>query len=172
MPFPTFLCLVCYNCTQITNLESRVRTLEAKLLRTPSGRGFPRFADDSDDEEGGPLDRPIRMGKPDVSHVTGHPLNNGEGRRPLGGRGSRGPAARGRNGGRYGGRIGRNGRRRFGGLQGGAEGNGTVRTNDNFKVFFENNIYGVFRNWWEVLNNNYWVSLITKRLHLDSYFLF
>nr|XP_053644087.1 uncharacterized protein LOC128696743 [Cherax quadricarinatus] len=58
----------CFNCTQIHNLLSRVRTLEAKLLRSPSA-SLP------------PLDEPvIEMGLPDTSHVNGHPLNQGRGR--------------------------------------------------------------------------------------------
>ncbi|XP_068242283.1 uncharacterized protein [Palaemon carinicauda] len=78
----------CFNCTQIYNLESRVRTLEAKLLRSPSA-SLP------------PLDPPIiQMGLPDTSHVEGHPLN---------GRRDRGRGQRGRNGASRG--RGKNGRR-------------------------------------------------------------
>ncbi|KAG0717010.1 Collagen alpha-2(IV) chain [Chionoecetes opilio] len=70
----------CFNCTQITDLESRVRTLEAKLLRSPSA-SLP------------PLDSPvIQMGLPDTSHVQDHPMNRRRGR----GRGRNG-ANRGRN---------------------------------------------------------------------------
>ncbi|KAK7073152.1 hypothetical protein SK128_012015, partial [Halocaridina rubra] len=86
----------CFNCTQIYNLESRVRTLESKLLRTPTA-ALP------------PLEAPvIQMGLPDTSHVSGHPLN---GRRDRG----RGPRPRpngGRNRGRD--RAGRNGNGRGG----------------------------------------------------------
>ncbi|XP_064103285.1 collagen alpha-1(I) chain-like [Macrobrachium nipponense] len=86
----------CFNCTQIYNLESRVRTLEAKLLRTPTA-SLP------------PLDPPIiQMGLPDTSHVAGHPLN-GRRDRGRGGGGGGGGGQRGRNGASRG--RGKNGRR-------------------------------------------------------------
>lgn len=59
----------CFNCTQIQHLESRVRTLEAKLLRSPTASVLP-FDDD-------PV---IEMGPPDTSHVNGHPLNDRRGK--------------------------------------------------------------------------------------------
>ncbi|XP_042225646.1 uncharacterized protein LOC121868791 isoform X2 [Homarus americanus] len=90
----------CFNCTQIHNLLSRVRTLEAKLLRSPSA-SLP------------PLDEPIiQMGLPDTSHVNGHPLNRGRGR----GRGRQNNRGRGReNNGRGRGGRGGNNRRKNGG---------------------------------------------------------
>ncbi|CAL4088116.1 unnamed protein product, partial [Meganyctiphanes norvegica] len=58
--------LSCFNCTEYIDLTSRVRTLEAKILRSPSSTGVP------------PLKNAvIEMGPPDTSHVNGHPLNGG-----------------------------------------------------------------------------------------------
>ena len=72
----------CFNCTQIQHLESRVRTLEAKLLRSPSA-SYP------------PLENPvIQMGLPDTSHVQNHPLNGRRGRGRGRGGGSRGRSNR------------------------------------------------------------------------------
>ncbi|XP_076034346.1 uncharacterized protein LOC143021041 isoform X1 [Oratosquilla oratoria] len=84
--------LQCFNCTKIWNLESRVRTLEAKLLRTPTASTGPI------------TETVIKMGLPDTSHVTGHPLN---GRRGRGGRGGRGKNKGSKDAGGRGGRRGR-----------------------------------------------------------------
>uniref|UniRef100_A0A0P4W3W6 EMI domain-containing protein n=1 Tax=Scylla olivacea TaxID=85551 RepID=A0A0P4W3W6_SCYOL len=93
----------CFNCTQIQHLESRVRTLEAKLLRSPSV-SLP------------PLQNPvIQMGLPDTSHVQDHPLNGKRGRGR--GRGSN----RGRNNRNSSRHRGRGSDRRVSGRRGGNE---------------------------------------------------
>lgn len=86
------------------NLLSRVRTLEAKLLRSPSASPPPL---------GEPV---IEMGLPDTSHVVDHPLNRGRGRgrgRSSNGRGrGRGSNTSTRGRGRFNDRRRNNGRRR------------------------------------------------------------
>ncbi|KAF2367746.1 EMI domain [Trinorchestia longiramus] len=116
----------CFNCTQMAALESRVRLLEARVLRS---RGRAVLAGTENNEVLGPDDdgdlddldfemKPIKMGRPDVSHVNGHPLNGLK--RSGGARGGvRGTVFYNRNGRLNGRRAGlpRNGRRRPAGTE-------------------------------------------------------